>query len=93
MAIPKTDSLLVTYAALFSAAVNADHATYNIPAPVAAALVTASGNFTDAYNLQQTPGMKSPSTTTGKNAARAFLLEKLRPVYAQISALDTISDQ
>ena len=92
MPVPSKDSALATFAPNFSTIVSAAPLTYNITAPQAALLATASGGFVTAYNACRADGMKSKSLTTAKDAAKATLFGLLRPMYAAIAALTSVTD-
>jgi len=92
MAVPKKDSALATFAPNFATIVTGSPATYNVTAAQCTALTTASTNFLTAYNAVRAEGMRSKSLTAAKDAARAALLALLRPMYAGIAALTSVTD-
>ena len=92
MAVPTKDSALATFAPNFATIVTGAPTTYNLTAAQCTALTTASTNFLAAYNAVRADGMRSKSLTAAKNSARAALLLLLRPAYAQIAALTSVTD-
>ena len=92
MAVPTKDSDLVTFGANFCPIVSAAAATYNQTAAACTALTTAYTNFVTAFNAARADGAKSKNLTTTKDATKRSLLQLIRPMYAQIAALTSISD-
>jgi hypothetical protein len=93
MAVPTRDSALATFAPNFATILSGSPTTYNVTAAQCTTLTTASTNFVTAYNACRAEGMRSKSLTAAKEAAKAaLLLPLLRPMYAQVAALTSVTD-
>jgi hypothetical protein len=81
--IPASDAGFDAWLINFDAIVAVDFADYGISAPQAAALTSATGDWTTAYAAATNPATRTPVTVADKDAARAAA-ESLARTLAQI---------
>jgi hypothetical protein len=91
MAIPRKDSLLVTWSTNFNALGTASPTTYGLTAPQMAAYTPLHTAFVTAYQAAAVPGTRSTALVTARNQAKADLLEYARELYGFVQVNTSVS--